>query len=180
MQDELGVQVITGTLVSRIGDNGVVINGPNCEQTRVPCSGQGAYELRCLVTFRPSTLRAAYSGLGPGGVPRHFLGRRPCRGHRFRGNPYPDWTRRLFSRANMLRAYAGVEWGGDSGVQVQRPGQRGDQAVSDSMPSSLILRVSVFRPQPSRRAASCRWPSVRASAARIITRSRLGIASSSR
>ena len=47
------------------------------------------------------------------------------------------------------------------------------------IPSSFSLRVRVLRPQPSSLAASCRWPWVRLSAARIRMRSMAGSASSS-
>ncbi len=51
---------------------------------------------------------------------------------------------------------------------------------SPSMPSSLILRVRVLRPQPSSMAASRRRPAVCLRAISIMVRSKAGMASSSR
>ena len=60
-----------------------------------------------------------------------------------------------------------------------KTGRRGGEGQWSSKPSSLSLRVSVLRPQPSSFAASCRPPRVAFSAARISVRSNSGRASSS-
>jgi hypothetical protein len=56
---------------------------------------------------------------------------------------------------------------------------RGGEGQWSSKPSSLSLRVSVLRPQPSSFAASCRPPRVAFSASRSSVRSNSGRASSS-
>ena len=69
---------------------------------------------------------------------------------------------------------------GDRRLQSSSPSPSPSLATWRSMPSSLILRVKVLRPQPSNSAASRRRPAVWRSATSSMTRSNAGRAHSSK